>query len=493
MFFVSEVIFYVIYFCFSKRSSYHMNYNLKELDKVLTRRVERKKVPGVTVCVRGPEGVIFEKGYGVRDDKGAIINENTVMGIASMSKSTATLALSILATEGKFDFSDPVSKYFPNFRIKGIPQQAVTCRHLATHTAGIPPMEPLEWSIALNTPDRGDSKWIREMRRTACNQMNTIDQIIDYISEGRYPTLGGSGEYMSYSNEGYAILSYIVDQAAGEPLEEFLNKRVFGPIGMTRTVLDQDGSEARKIASDGNITMLWDFDDDGAARADNSWSTSPPFRSCDCVKSTAHDMARYYQCISNYGAIDNKQVIPAKAIEMLVGSQFPLTEKPYYCYGLNKRLWQGHTLCEHSGGLHGISAHGGLILGENYGFAALCNESDQYTDDLVHIMMNLVMGRPLEEEHVWLHPTGEQFAEPDMLLGEYICHEGIPTNFRVFVEDGILKAERPTGVYTLRHCGETWFQIINAEGARAGYCRFWLRNGKAWGVQVYTRIYQRIK
>ena len=52
---------------------------------------------------------------------------------------------------------------------------------------------------------------------------------------------------MSYSNDAYAILSYVVDKAAGQSLESFLEERIFRPLGMTRTVLDLDGSEANSL------------------------------------------------------------------------------------------------------------------------------------------------------------------------------------------------------------------------------------------------------
>ena len=68
---------------------------------------------------------------------------------------------------------------------------------------------------------------------------------------------------MSYSNDAYAILSYVVDKAAGQSLESFLEERIFRPLGMTRTVLDLDGSEANKLGSDGNITELFEKDEDG--------------------------------------------------------------------------------------------------------------------------------------------------------------------------------------------------------------------------------------
>ena len=186
------------------------------------------------------------------------------------------LACCILEAEGKMSLEDPVVKYFPDFHIPGAPDDCVTVRTLAMHRSGLPPMEPLEWSIAMNSRER-DTHWYREMVRTAPNKMDRIEQIIDYISAGNYEPVGAPGEYMSYSNEGYAVLSYIVDQAAGVTLEEFLKKRIFEPLGMTRTVLDVDCSEARALAGD-NITSLFERDDDGRLVWDDDWSVLPPFR-----------------------------------------------------------------------------------------------------------------------------------------------------------------------------------------------------------------------
>lgn len=469
-----------------------MNFDTKALEIALAERIEKKKLPGVSVCISGPEGVVFEMGYGYGDgERQQPIDADTVFGIASMSKSMTTLACAILAAEGKLSFDDPVYKYFPTFEVPGNPKDSVTLRHLAMHTAGIPPMEPLEWSIAQNTAER-DSDWAREMRRTAVNKMDSIHQIIDYIAEGRYQTLGAAGEYMSYSNEGYAILSYVVDIASGATLEEFLKERVFGPIGMTRSVLDYDCSEAIKL-SGGNITRLFEKNDEGELTVDDNWSILPPFRGCACVKSTAHDMARYYQCLSNGGSIDGRQAIPEKAVELLIGAEFPEQEKAFYCFGLNKRVKHGHVICEHSGGLHGVSSFGGLLKGEDYGFAVLCNMGDENVDDLCWMMYNLVMGRPLEEDHYWLHPIGTDFAQPEMLVGTYRCHEGIPVNLQVSLKEGKLAAADGNGEMTMKFCGETWFQTFRKGPEPTGRMQFLVRDGRAWGVRVYTRIYQRVE
>lgn len=272
--------------------------DVEKLESCLAELFERRGYPGMAVCVRGPEGVLFEKGFGYRSmepKKG--VDGDTVFGIASMSKSMTALACCILQAEGKMSLDDPVTDYFPDFHIPGAADECVTVKTLAMHRAGLPPMEPLEWSIAKNSIER-ESRWYREMLRTAPNQMDRIEQIVDYISAGNYEPLGAPGEYMSYSNEGYALLSYIVDQAAGITLEEFLEERIFRPLGMTRTVLDLDGSEARKLA-EGNITSLFERDEDGKMVWDDNWSVLPPFRGCACVKSTARDMAKYYQMLAD--------------------------------------------------------------------------------------------------------------------------------------------------------------------------------------------------
>ena len=302
-----------------------MQKDLSALEKALAKRIGEMKLPGVSVCIRGPEGVIYEKGFGKRSiEQDLDVTPETVFGIASMSKSFTALSCCMLAAEGKMSLEDPITKYFPDLHLKGVPDELVTIRQLGLHRAGIPPMEPLEWSIAVNTPGR-KSKDEEQLRKESPNEMNTIEQIVNYISEGRYQTLGEPGEYMSYSNEGYAILSYVVDRAAGIPLEQFLMERIFRPLGMTRTILDQDCSELKAMVGDGNVTRLFEEDDDGKLVEDDSWSVLPPFRGCACIKSTAPDMARYYQMLSNRGTFEGKRIVSEEAIDLMFQTAYNRT------------------------------------------------------------------------------------------------------------------------------------------------------------------------
>ncbi|MGN0773407.1 MAG: serine hydrolase domain-containing protein [Candidatus Ventricola sp.] len=463
------------------------------LDAHLTAWAGKKNLAGVSAYIAGPNGCEYAWNYGFRDaEKKLCPDSDTMYGIASMSKSITALCACILHVEGKLDLDDPVSRYLPAFQIPGQPAEAVTIRHLAMHTAGIPPMEPLEWSIAMNSADRAESDWLLAMRRTAPNAMDSIDQILDYIAHCPYRTLGAPGEVMSYSNEGYAILSYVIDRAAGMPLERFMQERVFTPLGMTRSILD-NGIEAARALSGGNITSLFEMEN-GVRVCDDSWSVLPPFRGCAMVKSTARDMAVYYRALSNYGMHEGVQALPAQAVELLAGKYHPVSPRSLMCMGLYKREKAGHVICEHSGGLHGISTKGGLLLGEGYGFAVLCNQGDEDMDELMWGLYNAVCGLPLSESHRWFNPIHADFSAPEMITGTYISHEGVPCTLSIEERDGKLVRIRDGKPCAFVYCGGTRFLSFETDSGDEQGVRheFLIRDGKAWGVRCGTRVYERM-
>ena len=462
--------------------------DFQKADEKIQELMQRDKLPNVSVCISGPEGTLFEKGYGWRDREfSKPVDPDTVFGVASMSKSMTALAIAILECEGKLSYDDPVTKYFPAFSVPGAPKDLVTLRTLAQHTAGIPPMEPLEWSIAMNSIER-DSETIRKLRASSPNRMNTIDQVIDYIAHCPYPTVGAPGENMSYCNEGYAVLSYVVDQAAGIPLEEFCRQRIYEPLGMTRTIMDDDCVSAHRMAGE-NIASLFEFEEETLV-CDDHWSVLPPFRGCAMVKSTARDMAVYYRCLSNYGVHEGRQVLPRAAVERMIGAEIAATDQAVYGLGLYKRVKAGHVICEHAGGLHGVSTKGGLLLGEGYGFAVLCSLGDADMDDIMWVLYNAVMGLPLEESHRWFQPVGREFSDLPMLKGTYIAHEGVPSTVEVDEAGHARVSDHETN---LVYCGGSRFLAMDREKPETMRSRleFFFRNGQAWGVRVGSRIYSR--
>ena len=464
------------------------------LNNALVRWAEKKNLAGVSAAIMSRDGLVYSFNYGWRDAACTLpVNNDTMFGIASMSKSLTALCACILASEGRLDLDAPVCDFLPSFSVAGQPPEAVTVRHLAMHTSGIPPMEPLEWSIAMNSTGRPENEWLTEMKRTAPNSMATIDEVIDYVAHCGYTTLGAPGEIMSYSNEGYAILSYVIDKAAGMPLEQFMQERIFAPLGMTRSILD-NGIDAARALSGGNITSLFEIED-GVRTCDDCWSVLPPFRGCAMVKSTSRDMAAYYRMIANMGMHEGKQAIPAHAVDLLVGRYHPLSHLMTMCMGLNKREFAGHVVCEHAGGLHGVSSKGALLLGEGYGFAVLCNQGDEDMDALLYGMLCAVMGLPLATNMDWFTPAGRDFSAPHMIRGRYIGHEGVPSILCIHCEeDGShLRGTRDGEDLRLVYCGGARFLAVKPDAPDTVVCHleFLIRAGRAWGVRVGTRVFER--
>lgn len=211
-------------------------------------------------------------------------------------------------------------------------------------------------------------------------------------------------------------------------------------------------------------------------------------------------MAKYYLMIAQNGVFEGKQIIPAEAVEILIGREFPERQRPFYCFGLNKRLMADRVLCEHAGGLHGVSTNGGLVRAEanlpGYGLAVLCNESEVSTENMFYACYNLVLGLELDLVHRWFIPSGKKFLDPEMIVGKYICREANPAyNIVTLTEDFELHAEYQGEPLELHLCYGTLFSARTKDDPDTHYTsmEFFVRNGKAWGVRCGTRIYHRIE
>jgi CubicO group peptidase (beta-lactamase class C family) len=415
---------------------------------------------GVSVCMRKDGEIVWQQQWGHKNAAGAPLDKDTMFGIASMSKGVTTTALALLEAEGKVSFYDRVDKYFPRLVVPGIPRESLLLHHLATHTSGISPLPLMAWSMAWHTPD---DQWNQarnaERRAESQSKVSTLDDIIDYIAAGGYPILGQPGDVLSYCNDGFALLSAVVDQVSGMSLETFLRRRLFEPLGMERTILDIDGAEAMQM---GNTTELFE-QVDGKFVSTNTWDVAPPYRGTGWIKSTPQDMSRFYEMLCQGGMVDGKQIIPRRATEILFGDRFAASpQDSLYGYGLEKRPFKHHTIVEHAGGLTGVSSKGGFIKGSNgYSAVIFCNWEDGPVTALQNSMYNALLGYPLETQH-FFWPIHEADVMPSGLAtytGRFRANEVYTPDVVITEEDGILHTiDSDSGkAYPLRYCGRTNF------------------------------------
>ena len=163
-------------------------------------------------------GEIVSKGVlGFRDPENTLpITEDTIFQLASVSKTFTATAVMLLMRQGLLSPEDEITKFFPE-----IPYPGVTVRHLLNHTSGIPDyFDDADWFIRI---------W-KEEKRVPGN-----DEILRFLRETKAKPYFAPGEGLHYSNTGYNLLALLVERLSGVPYEDFLQKNIFEPAGMTST------------------------------------------------------------------------------------------------------------------------------------------------------------------------------------------------------------------------------------------------------------------
>ena len=197
---------------------------LATIDRVVQRGIDAGGYPGASVVVGRKGYSVWSKGFGALDwtAKGLPVTaDQSIYDLASLTKVIATTtAIMVLYDEGKVALDAPVSRYIPSFA-GGLKDQ-VTIKHLLTHRAGLPAGREL-WRIA-RTP---------EAARAA-----VLSSPIQCIP----------GNCYEYSDLGADILGFVAEAASGEPLDKFLEEKVYGPLGMNDTRFKPSANDAVRTA-----------------------------------------------------------------------------------------------------------------------------------------------------------------------------------------------------------------------------------------------------
>ncbi|MCK9525379.1 MAG: beta-lactamase family protein [Limnochordia bacterium] len=467
-----------------------------KLEAFVLAEMEKQRIPGLSLSFVGPHGTLFEKAYGYcHEGTKQPVTVDTIMGVASLSKSFTGVALAILEEEGKLRFTDPVTRFFPQFKIPGTPKDAVLIKHLLCHTTGLPLLPTLDHCMDAHTKrDPGEKRDTDAL--TELLKVQTAQDIVDYICAGDYEPLGQPGEYMNYSNDCYAILSSIVDMAAGMSMEDFLDQRIFKPLGMGRSAL---GFE--RLGDYDNVTQLFSKDDDGKITASDNWQFAPPYRGCGWIISSSSDMARYYRMLASGGVHEGKRFLGMGAERRILGDEFPTTETGVYTYGLAKALWRGHTLFTHTGGLKGISSAGGFLKDTGYAGVVLTNIGGANPMRILMGAFNILEGLEPDTPAHSYRPVDREPQEPRIYEGFYSSREGGLSRCAHVHKVEYLNGELSIALSwedtkrKLHFCGENYF-LAAKEGEDpvndGTVISLFVSQDKAWALKMGSRMYQRI-
>lgn len=175
-------------------------------------------VPGASVLVIENGGPAVSRAYGYADLEAQVpASPQTNYRLASVSKQFTAASILLLAENGKLKLDDPVRKWLHSLPASA---EAITLKHLLTHTSGLIDYEDV-------------------MASDATEQVHDADVLRLLVAQDR--TYFAPGSDYRYSNSGYALLALIVEKASGQRYAAFLHDRIFAPLGMTDTVAYEEG------------------------------------------------------------------------------------------------------------------------------------------------------------------------------------------------------------------------------------------------------------
>lgn len=296
---------------------------LAQLSTTLDNYAKNGRLAGGVAMVLRRGKLVYLHSFGQRDrEANSPMKADAIFRIASQSKALTSVGIMLLQEEGKLLISDPVSKFIPEFANStvAVPKEGggydivkakrqITIRDLLTHTAGISygggPAKD-KWDAAKISgfyfSDR-DEPISETVKRMAALPMDA------------HP---GEKYIYGYSTD---ILGVVIEKASGQSFDQFLQSRIFGPLGMKDTSFYLPESKMDRFATvysakDGKIERA---PVEGTIQSQGHYVKGPrkSFSGGAGLLSTAGDYARFLQMLLNGGQLDGKRILSRKSVELM--------------------------------------------------------------------------------------------------------------------------------------------------------------------------------
>src|SRR4051794_21114489 len=187
-----------------------------KVDKYITAEMAKFQIPGLAVGVVQTGKVLKSKGFGLSNvELHVAAGENSVFPLYSATKLFTGVAVMKLVEDGKLSLDTPITDVLDNLPAEW---KAIKIRHLLNFTSGLPKLRDSPRFVSLS--DKKKKTLSRE-------------EAIPYLSE--VPLANKPGEKWVYENTGHNILGVIIAKLTGHSFPEFLQQRIFDPIGMSQT------------------------------------------------------------------------------------------------------------------------------------------------------------------------------------------------------------------------------------------------------------------
>ena len=451
----------------------------KEFEEYIEKIMETYGAVGMGVTVVSPQKTMYRKFFGWRDEEKRLpVDENTLFGLASVTKSFTCLAIMQLHEKRKININDPVSQYIPEYRNQN--QKTVRVYHLMSHSAGFFPQKRLcaetvarEMGLWDNGEDLAYSVPFAEegLRRVAGN----LDRQTHYISD--------PGEFLSYSNDSYGILSEIVRRFGGEKTyAEYVKKYILEPLGMERS-----GCDFLKTAADPNVSLLYQIRDGQKTVTNNFYDNAFVLMGGGSLKSTIAEMEKYLRMYLLSGWGEMEQIVQSESIGQMVIPQVNYRFGWKYGFGLSVSRLEDARIIGHGGSLTGVSSYFLWSPELQRGVAVLCNTTGVPVGNIAMAAMRIMADLPMEEPFDYKEKPWSP-RDIEAACGIYTCEEGSRAEI-VKLDSGLGLKEKDT-VYPLKMVAgdallyQERMSILDLKVFRR-------KDGTVWGMRRGGRVLQK--
>lgn len=286
---------------------------LERLDSFANRYIREEKLAGMTLAVMRKGKIAYLKNFGMADRAAGLAQaDDTIFRIHSMTKPIASAALMMLYEEGKFELSDPIAMYIPQFKdlmvFNGVNQDGTfrltdarrppTIQDLMSHSAG--------FAYSRSTDP------ISQVYQARDYSGGTLGDMIEKIAD--VPLLYQPGTRWSYSIS-VDIQAYLVEVLSGQTFDVFLQKRIFTPLGMTDTGFHVPAEQTHRFAEayafkDGAMVVN-DPDETRFVKRPTFFSGSGG------LVSTTSDYLSFAQAMLNGGILGGERILSPKTVELM--------------------------------------------------------------------------------------------------------------------------------------------------------------------------------
>ncbi len=335
---------------------------LERIGPVMQRYVDKAGYGGISTMVARRGQIVHAEQVGWQDrEAGTPMTEDTIFRIYSMTKPVIYTALMTLYEEGHFQLIDPIAKFIPAFAATKVlsadgsladqnPMRPMQVRDLMTHTSG------LTYDFLEDSPAGAMYRDARLMNDAS----RTLEGVINELA--RIPLAFQPGAMWQYSL-GTDVAAHLIQVISGQPLDKFMQERIFGPLGMSDTDFRVPAAKQSRLSAMYGLPDLFAQDQTfsalfghflsgnfGRREVEDTYPVDAPggfLRGGIGLFSTAADYMRFANMLLSGTSAEGERIIGRKTLELMHQNHLPDALLPYgiagvptlgYGFGLGSRV-----------------------------------------------------------------------------------------------------------------------------------------------------------